>query len=184
MGWWSKTVMGGDEPLDALDHWNTILEIPHHWDSEDMQRFLKIPDIRDHVADRMVTHPHDFDPDNIGEIRGQVLAYILMGLGVPISEPLRQFLSDCAECDEWAADDEERAEYMRAFAEQIRNYDGTPQFPPIETLAGKIIEHAFNSEGEEQMVKEQAPPEEVVQEINSLLDNWIDEIHRGPHRND
>jgi len=146
MGWWSKTVMGGDTPLDIEYNLYTLAGIK----DDDLYEESKKEEINTKVREgvskliQWVKNPTDAYYARDG-LAGQVLGVMVMRHGLPANEDTTKEAISLAlvsaKEDEWATEGGDRLAYMSAFIEQLNNYDGTHQEPASEGLLEVMVNH-------------------------------------------
>lgn len=141
MGWWSETVMGGDDPLDYEIGIYRIAGLSscdvHGGEKKpvEIKRMLKkaLPTILRRRGDAWDA-----------EIRKQVVGVLVMRHGLsPRYKDVKAAINlalEGAKEDEWATENPTRQEYMNKFIKQLEAYDGTPQEPEYEGLFEKFAE--------------------------------------------
>lgn len=163
MGWWSASILGGDEPLDYLGDLADICEVGNR-DDEDEEFYKNLPpeerELRATLYDYAFTAEIVNNPKTrkamikycqkayTPEIAYQVLGVILMATGAKIPKSLKNKIINSAETDEWANNkDEERVSFMQSFIAALNNYtDGKPVFTTVEGLFQKINEKMTKGE--------------------------------------
>jgi hypothetical protein len=158
MGWWSASILGGDEPLDYLGDLADICGVGYR-DKDESEDLTKLS-AQEREA-RATLYDYAFSAEIVNdsatrkqmikycqeayspEIAHQVLGVILMATGAKIPKTLKQKIVKSAQKDEWANNpDEERMSYIQAFIAALNNYiDGTPVFTTVEGLFQKINEN-------------------------------------------
>lgn len=131
MGWWSTTIMGGDEPYDfasvfADDIFN-LKEIDGEAEADQSETDQLIEYNRNQINQTLrkaVEFTNDDECREYGdrEIAGQVLGVLIMAYGAKMPDDVRQLILECAKNDEWAHDDEKREHQIFKFMEQIKAY--------------------------------------------------------------
>ena len=121
MGWWSKTIMGGDSPLDYLAVLGRAVGIEFDIDTDDENfhgyRFTPeaMESRMDEIKESLRKHK---DP-----IYGQVVGAAFLWAGAEMPEELKSRVIGDAEKDEWAAEgDEERQGYIDDLAQKVANH--------------------------------------------------------------
>lgn len=130
MGWWSATIMGGDEPWDQEANVLDLIGLPV--DDDDQPHWEDTPE-RTRLALEAV--PMDawqafFEKkDALGKhVAHQVVVVMHMAVGARLPEFLAQAAIQCSQEEDtqtWR-DPGKRRFYLDKFIEQIRRYDGTP----------------------------------------------------------
>jgi hypothetical protein len=137
MGWWSAAVMGGDTPLDMEAHFLDIAGIGgSFFDRFDGSAFSKenITEIQKKFTpskiDKMVEFIEKEDPRYFccddKEIAYQTLGVVMMRFGVPISDALMGRMLEAAMNDEWSQQDDERANIIVSFIDDLLAYETKP----------------------------------------------------------
>jgi hypothetical protein len=117
MGWWSKTVMGGDEPWDWESDFAHVMGVG--FDKDTRRYAYTRPLVEEHLH-ALLTRIEQFSrPWNV-HIAHQVLGVVIMNVGADAPPELREGIAMAAERDEWAEEDEERRGYMTELAAKIR----------------------------------------------------------------
>lgn len=155
MGWWSASILGGDEPLDYLGDLADICGVGSR--EEDTNKTLTPQE--EQLASTLYSYEFTAEIVNNSDTRiamlkycdkaydkniaYQVLGVILMATGGTISDSLKKKIIKSAENDEWAGSkDEERISYIQSFIAAVTNYtDGVPVYTTTEGLFQKINEH-------------------------------------------
>jgi len=120
MGWWSCTVMGGDEPLDDLGVYGDVLGIKFDIDKE--------PNLHGYTFTRkMVEASIDKLVDAAGNdaVMWQVLGVILMWAGAGFSDEIRREIINAAHADPWVNEvgwQSERGGHLEAFIKTVEEY--------------------------------------------------------------
>lgn len=140
MGWWSASVLGGDEPLDYLGDLAKICEVD--CDSDDIEN----PDISENFRKSLETLYHYSFTDKIvndkiiqmvkycekascPEIAYQVLGVILMATGANISQSLKNTMIESAQKDAKANKDHpDRVMVMKEFIQALELYKNKKPF--------------------------------------------------------
>lgn len=139
MGWWSATILGGDEPLDYMgDIVGMVCEKTVPWNGWDSN----LPALKDGLEGTDEQRFLDFIiTAYTPAIAAQCVAYAHMACGASLPPVLRTLASaTCKVVKElsWEKPEERRA-YLEQFLEMILNYDDkTPQRPPEEGLLDRL----------------------------------------------
>lgn len=137
MGWWSKTIMGGDTPLDFRDTFNGMAGIePSYSDTPTPDSEKKV--LIESIQSKFVSGHMDVilntwgcgEPDsdyynNQKSIGYQVLAVMLMESGAKIYDPLKVQMLEWIPKDKWAQEDEDRKHYVDNLIDALSKYDGS-----------------------------------------------------------
>lgn len=160
MGWWSASILGGDEPLDCLGDLADICGVSYR-DQEKTEIGKLSPEEQTRMA-TLYNYPFTSAILNNSETRKkmekyctkaytpeiayQVLGVILMATGAKIPKTLKNKIVHAAQNDEWAlSKDEERISFIQSYIAALNNYtDGTPVSTTVEGLFQKMNE-AYNS---------------------------------------
>lgn len=124
MGWWSTQIMGGDHPMDReCDIFAEIGIKPSR------VHLVKKENIRKRLIERLPNLIESFSKrkDDDLSISFQVLAFVLMKYGVPISQEVKDNLIEKISLDEWAKEEPERAKNIHYLIEDLKSYEGEPQ---------------------------------------------------------
>lgn len=131
MGWWSCTVMGGDDPLDWLSDLASVCGVgfvegddDEAWEQSFHGFMLTRGAVEAHL-DALVQHLESIDarPYDNARIPVQVLGAMILWTGAAIPDALRERIIASAEGDEWAAENEERAHYIARFVVALRQHE-------------------------------------------------------------
>lgn len=164
MGWWSKTVMGGDTPMDyecdfLIDHCGYS-----DFYDEDPETIRTALNQNFWPCYHHALHCVNQDGDGIAL---QVLGAIVLRYGANLPIEVRKVIIDAALNDEWGAEDEERANHMKIFAYQVENYtNGEPVEIATEGLFD-VIASALE-EGKKGLVN-------VVPTTKHEMEEWLPE---------
>jgi len=147
MGWWSKTVMGGDGPLDYQGDMYDACGVT----DDDRYDGLMSPEEIDAKVQANIPSMMTVASRNHDEVGYQVLGVMVMRHGCDpskriVQKALKMAMENAYE-DEWAHDSTERCEHMVNFFIQLSSYDGTPQEPVSESLFDKIFGAVLDREG-------------------------------------
>lgn len=128
MGWWSTTILGGDTPLDYLGNIAHVLGVPCTYD--DPKRYPKDVDA---FHCYLFTQERLESPDAtkklialyqrtgyLQEIMGQVIGTVYLWTGAKMPEKIKKLVLASAKADEWAREDEERADHIYAFTKAVK----------------------------------------------------------------
>jgi hypothetical protein len=147
MGWWSKTIMGGDTPLDFKSEFFDLAGVDQFNDKgpkvkkafdESQDKFIKGID---KVLKRWGCGKTGSDYYNDKKsIAFQVLAVQMMETGCIIKEDIRSLMLEWIPKDGWAAEDDERKEKIDKLLESLNGYTGKPTGTEYEGLLDKIYE--------------------------------------------
>lgn len=141
MGWWSATILGGDDPLDMVADVAKMAGIEYAWEAdwddspEVAKKALESLDVR-----RYLDYIHGSHAPGIAA-QVAVLMHCTVGARLP-AELKTLGISACEteDCSSWNNPGERKAR-LQEFAAIVRNYDGTPSQPPAEGLLQKLSEH-------------------------------------------
>lgn len=124
MGWWSTDILGGDTPLDIICSIENSLPETVEIDVNSEEEVDKI---RKHLTDnkKIVFETVNKWEDEDG-INLQVLAFILIRYGVPITKEERQLFIDACKSDTWAETNSNRQAHINNLIETINNYKDEP----------------------------------------------------------
>lgn len=132
MGWWSATILGGDSPLDYLDHFARVLEIKNSFDIQNESNIYGYPFSKQVLDDKQnrakllkyINEIHDTEEKSIAY---QVLGVILMSTGSKIAQKLKKEIISNTKKDRWfKTNDEERMFYINNFIDQIKKSESQP----------------------------------------------------------
>jgi len=146
MGWWSKTIMGGDTPLDFKSEFFDLAGVDQFNDKrskvkkafeESQDKFIKGID---KVLKRWGCGKTGSDYYNDQKsIAFQVLAVQMMVHGCVIKEELKTLMLEWIVKDEWAGEDPEREKRINELVETLKNYDNKPTSVKSEGLLEKMF---------------------------------------------
>lgn len=151
MGWWSTTIMGGDQPMDDLYDLNNLVMratgTPQaHPDLDSGENYLHetSPEkFRDLLQKVSVQSLQDFinEGGNRDEmrIRAQVVAYLHMKVGATLPQSLRDIAITACQSEDLSVwkNKAARVANLSDFAEMVTAYDdSTPQVPEMQSLFG------------------------------------------------
>ena len=147
MGWWSKTIMGGDTPLDFKSDFFDLLKLDQFQDSrvkikkafdKDQDKFIKgIDKILNRWGCGKPNSDYYNDQKSIGF---QVLAVQMMTHGCVIKEELKALMFEWIPKDVWAAEDGERKKIIDEIIEILKGYADSPVDIKSEGLFDKMFE--------------------------------------------
>ena len=146
MGWWSKTIMGGDTPLDFKSEFFDLAKVDQFNDKrpkvkkafeESQDKFIKGIDT---ILNRWGCGKPDSDYYNDKKsIAFQVLAVQMMTHGCVIKEELKALMFEWIPKDEWATEDSERKEKIDELVEILMGYADSPVDIKSEGLFDKMF---------------------------------------------
>lgn len=139
MGTWSKTIMGGDTPLDieGLIYEQCGIEMfPEVSDEEEELPKQEVPkEILEAKQEELLDACVDEDEDG-----PMVLAVVMMRGGARINDKVKKAAIQAAHDDEWAQEDKERKVHVDKFITTLQKYDGvTPTDIDEEGLFDKLF---------------------------------------------
>ena len=146
MGWWSTSVLGGDQPLDVLNEIERLLDVKDLYPLESIstRKRKKVQKNWDwkKVADWLCGKPNEKGMYHIDHIDVQVLVCVGLACGVKFSNFHKSEFSTIIDKDPWAKEDENRKQSMDALKEALLSYEeGVPTFVDnlgvIETIMAK-----------------------------------------------
>lgn len=126
MGWWSANIMGGDTPLDFEDGFYHIVGVEKfHTTTDNKIKKTKLTknDITSEHIDTFIKEEIGTAEDEYFHIGYQVLGHILMDVGYPISNELKEKIIVACENDEWAKESIERYQAIFEFKNIVENYE-------------------------------------------------------------
>jgi hypothetical protein len=141
MGWWSATIMGGDEPLDIEGAVYKVCRIEKFSGIEVgkiVQNMIPKEVLKDKMGDILERFKKMEREGYERPILYQVLGTMIMEIGMEIDEELRTTIVDESLKDRWAQLAEDRRIYVDNFVETLRKYDGTPTEIEYEGLMDKM----------------------------------------------
>lgn len=126
MGWWSKDIMGGDTPLDIQDNICDLVGVHSFtetdknakeavWLSENWKEVIKHFQYQEFWKGWF---------EDEGYLVYQIIGYLLIRVGAPVDDELKQLLIKACEQDDWAKEDDDRKEVIDNFKQVIENYKG------------------------------------------------------------
>jgi hypothetical protein len=144
MGWWSKTIMGGDTPLDFQSVFFDKMGVDQFNDSkkEVKKAFENGQDYFITGVDAVLNRWGCGNPDeefyiDYKSIGFQVLAVIMMEHGIKINQELKVLMLECIPNDEWAKEDSERNGYVQNLIDSLKAYEGSK---PVKTTSKGLLE--------------------------------------------
>lgn len=144
MGWWSKTVMGGDTPMDMQCHINDVLKISDEATPHQVMVAFNRGTNLDKCLFVVKQRTDYYCTDDHLAIAGQVLGVMIIESGARLPMNVRAHVLASIDADEWAQTDEQRKVIMQAFRAQIVAYPhegGSPVEVDYEGLFDKIAKH-------------------------------------------
>lgn len=148
MGWWSETVLGGDEPLDYLADMEVIMGFTTDNEEHELTLTQRRATIEKGMAE-LIKYA-----EKVGsEISWHVLGAIIITNGAKMSGSVRKQIIRAIKEDEWARENKVRRAYMRKFLRQIKNYplnkNTRSRKLPYEGLFDKIFEKLAEADNED-----------------------------------
>jgi hypothetical protein len=147
MGWWSKTIMGGDTPLDFKSEFFDLARVDQFNDKrpkvkkafeESQDKFIKgIDKILKRWGCGKTGSEYYNDQKSIAF---QVLAVQMMTHGSVIKEELKSLMLEWIPKDVWAAEDRERKKIIDEIIEILKGYADSPVDIKSEGLFDKMFE--------------------------------------------
>ena len=152
MGWWSKDILGGDNPLD----WKSALynKIDIQYEDNFGYRTLKPNDMSSKSQNNLIQYVLDSTQksfDDWGEcdsrsIAMQVIALMVIESGAKITKKNKKELSKWIKLDDWATEDDERKDNIDDLLSVIKEYDSTPMIYQGKGLFQKLAETISGTE--------------------------------------
>lgn len=152
MGWWSKDILGGDNPLD----WKSALynKIDIQYEDNFGYRTLKPNDMSNKTQNNLIQYVLESTQttiDNWGEcdsrsIAMQVIALMVIESGAKITKKNKKELSKWIKLDDWATEDDERKDNIDDLLSVIKEYDSTPMIYQGKGLFQKLAETISGTE--------------------------------------
>jgi len=146
MGWWSKTIMGGDTPLDFKSEFFDLAGVDQFNDKrpkvkkafeESQDKFIKgIDKVLKRWGCGKIGSEYYNDQKSIGF---QVLAVQMMTHGCVIKEELKGLMLEWIVKDVWASQDPEREQRIKELVETLKNYNNKPTSIKSEGLLEKMF---------------------------------------------
>jgi len=146
MGWWSKTIMGGDTPLDFKSEFFDLAGVDQFNDKgskvkkafeESQDKFIKgIDKVLKRWGCGKTGSDYYNDQKSIGF---QVLAVQMMAHGCVIKEELNDLMLKWIVKDVWASQDTEREQRIKELEEALKNYNSKPTSIKSEGLLQKMF---------------------------------------------
>jgi len=146
MGWWSKTIMGGDTPLDFKSEFFDLAGVDQFNDKgskvkksfeESQDKFIKgIDKVLKRWGCGKTGSDYYNDQKSIGF---QVLAVQMMAHGCVIKEELKDLMLKWIVKDVWASQDTEREQRIKELEEALKNYNSKPTSIKSEGLLQKMF---------------------------------------------
>jgi len=133
MGWWSKTIMGGDTPLDFKSEFFDLAGVDQFNDRE-----IKVKKAFEESQDKFIKgidkvlkrwgcgKPGSAYYNDKKSIAFQVLAVQMMTSGCVIKEELKSLMLEWIPKDEWASEDNERKKRIDELIEILNGYADNP----------------------------------------------------------
>jgi hypothetical protein len=124
MGWWSKTIMGGDSPLDFEDNFYHICKV-EKW-PEGKRGMAPLP--KNAIESNLNLLIDDINREEgwYQQIGYQVLAVKMLQVGCEISEGLKAKMIQTCNEDEWAQEDAEREKHCKGLARKLKAHTNVP----------------------------------------------------------
>jgi hypothetical protein len=146
MGWWSKTIMGGDTPLDFKSEFFDLAKVDQFNDerSKVKKAFGESQDKFTKGIDKILKRwgcgksGSEYYNDQ-KSIAFQVLAVQMITHGCVIKEELKTLMLEWIVKDVWAAEDPEREKRINELVETLKNYDNKPTSVKSEGLLEKMF---------------------------------------------
>ncbi len=148
MGWWSKSILGGDSPWDYCgDILHDICKIPQSTNKADFN--CTAPNTWSNVERKVVREAldaniHIIDSNTskkyMKDVYGQVWAILVMASGAKMTNLMRAFFIAAGEVDEWAAEDKGRKKHIDAYIALVRAYNGEIALATQKSLWDKMAE--------------------------------------------
>ena len=152
MGWWSKDILGGDNPLD----WKSALynKIDIQYEDNFGYRTLKPNDMSNKTQNNLIQYVLESTQttfDKWGEcdsrsIAMQVIALMIIESGAKITKKNKKELSKWIKLDDWATEDDERKDNIDDLLSVIKEYDSTPMIYQGKGLFQKLAETISGTE--------------------------------------
>ena len=123
MGWWSETILGGDEPMDYVGDLEDLIGLFPYNDETDEEITYTTKQCRDAVnnnIERMVEYVEERD----SYIAWHVLGAMIIQNGAKMSADIKKNVLDAIssdDSDDWK-DASLRRKYIRSFRRQIQRY--------------------------------------------------------------
>lgn len=118
MGWFSKNITGGDEPMDYESVITEVLGV------EDIDSVTK----EMFEQNQMVIY-NRFKREKVTIIAFQVLAFYMVKVGAKFEKVVKNRIIKCLEKDQWAEESFERWYHINYLLNIINNYQNTPVSP-------------------------------------------------------
>ena len=145
MGWWSTTIMGGDDPLDGEGFIMDFIGVEFNYGEGESYDPAKAKEGLEFQQkeflieiDKHVKNGSFYESNYIYK---QVLGVLLMRYGCIIQDEVKDEVIQAATKDGWAQEDKERLGHINAFISAIESYTGNPTEVKQEGLFQKIVEH-------------------------------------------
>ncbi len=124
MGWWSETILGGDEPLDELGTISDIIGIENlypigRW-KEDFRSGTR--QALEKGMPALVAEAEKREQDCYATIYVQVLATVCMAAGATIPDRLLEMAREAGADDTWAKTDSDRAACIENYLKALDDY--------------------------------------------------------------
>lgn len=146
MGWWSATVLGGDEPMDYVGDMEDLIGLASYDDEESDEDVEFTVKQRRAAVNKNINRLVKYAKGRDSEIAFHVLGAVVITNGAKLSAKVRTLVVDAIKADEWANagsdDSTERKFYMAKFLRQINRYplntNTRPRTLPYEGLFDKL----------------------------------------------
>lgn len=145
MGWWSKTVLGGDTPMDYIGDLEHIAGLTD--EDEDLTKKQVKAKITSNLI-KLFAHAKKVDEDEDFHYKGimpQVFGVLVCSYGVPITIGMKNFILEGIKNDEWSRTDKNRLRFMNHFKRQIKRYKLTGSQRGIQVASESLLD-AINSD--------------------------------------
>jgi len=128
MGWYSKHIMGGDPPEDAMAHVLHAAKIKRKLDDAGFKRAAQsLTEIQDDLIKWAASY-HEAERN----IAFQVIGVAMMKYGAAMSDTTRAEIIRACDTDDWAQHELERRIYIQDFKSIVMSYDN--QTPTEESI--------------------------------------------------
>lgn len=138
MGSWSATIMGGDTPYEIESIIYEKLGITKCPDVKPVDIKIQLEEKQDYLLKLLASKEYEWAE---GE-QLLILGYVMCSAGAKINQPVKDYMIQACDRDEWAQRDNERFVYVNQLKEAIAANDGTAAVEfPIITLGDRLIEY-------------------------------------------
>lgn len=143
MGWWSTTIMSGDDPLDGEGWIMNEIGIKYEFESgsyDSVQSKKRLEVEQENILAKIDKEiENGYYESNF--IYKQVLGVLLMRYGCSIKQNVKEQIIEAANSDTWSSGNLERKKHLDEFVNTLNEYEGEPTEITSEGLFQKIAQH-------------------------------------------